>query len=129
MARKTSSLTDTEIKNAKAKEKPYKLFDGGGLFIEITPNGSKLWRLKYRFEGKEKKISLGSYPKVSLSEARTKQLGFKKNISEGIDPAKERKTAKKVEKAKEAKVENTFKKVSNEYLVHRPILFFLSLVT
>lgn len=58
------NLTDTACKNAKPAEKPYKRFDGGGLYLEVMPNGSKLWRLKYRYLGKEKRISLGSYPHV-----------------------------------------------------------------
>lgn len=64
------SLTDATLKNAKAKDKPYKLFDSGGLFILVHSNGSKYWRFKYRFEGKEKLLSLGKYPKVKLKEAR-----------------------------------------------------------
>lgn len=63
-------LSDKTCKAAKLRETSYKLFDGGGLFLEITPNGSKLWRLKYRFLGKEKRISLGAYPIVSLADAR-----------------------------------------------------------
>ncbi|MGO8756195.1 MAG: Arm DNA-binding domain-containing protein [Gallionellaceae bacterium] len=66
------NLTDTKIKNAKLGEKPFKLFDGWGLYLFITPTGSKWWRLKYRFGGKEKRASLGVYPDVSLSEARSK---------------------------------------------------------
>jgi hypothetical protein len=68
-------LSDTALRNAnaKAKDKPYKLFDSGGLFVLVAPTGSKLWRLKYRAVGKEKLLSLGSYPTVSLKVAREKR--------------------------------------------------------
>ena len=60
-----ATLRDTQIKQAMATAKAYKLADSGGLFVRVTPSGGKLWRLKYRFEGKEKLLSLGKYPKVS----------------------------------------------------------------
>lgn len=94
MARKTIPLTDTEIKKAKPTDKDYKLFDGGGLFLLIKTNGGKLWRLKYSFEGKEKLLSLGTYPTTSLLEARAKRDEHKKEIAKGIDPSAERKEIK-----------------------------------
>ena len=63
-------LNDQQIKKAKPKEKPYKLADGKGLYLLITPTGGKLWRLKYRVDGKEKTLSIGAYPAITLSEAR-----------------------------------------------------------
>ncbi len=63
-------LTDTAIRNAKPGEKPVRLFDGGGLYLEVSPAGGKWWRLKHRFDGKEKRLSLGVYPGVSLKIAR-----------------------------------------------------------
>ena len=66
-------LSDTAIRNAKSQVKPYKLYDAGGLFLIVTPAGGKWWRLKYRFEGKEKLLSLGTYPEVGLKEARGKR--------------------------------------------------------
>lgn len=63
-------LNDTKCRNAKPDSKAYKLFDGGGLYLEVTSNGSKLWRVKYRYLGKEKRLSLGAYPLVTLAEAR-----------------------------------------------------------
>lgn len=77
MARKTIPLTNTEIKVAKAKEKDYKLFDGEGLFLLIAKTGGKRWRLKYRFNNKEKIIALGTYPTISLKEARIKKMNIK----------------------------------------------------
>lgn len=81
-------LTATAIKNAKPKAKPYKLADGGGMYLEVSPSGAKYWRLKYRIKGKESRISLGVYPGVSLLEARTARDAAKKLIKAGIDPAK-----------------------------------------
>ena len=71
-------LTDIAIRTAKLKDKPYKLSDAGGLYLLIQPNGSKYWRLKYRFAGKEKLLSIGVYPVINLSEAREKSLDAKK---------------------------------------------------
>ncbi len=115
MPRITTPLTDIEIKKAKAQNKVYKLYDGGGLYIEITTKGQKWWRLKYRFEGKERRIALGVYPEVSLLDAREKRQELKKKISEGIDPAEERKQVKQEVETNIAIIENTFKKVSEEY--------------
>jgi len=70
MPRKTAPLTDSALKVAKPKDRPYKLSDGEGLYLEIMPNGSKLWRMKFRFNGKENRLSLGAYSTVPLSEAR-----------------------------------------------------------
>ena len=67
-------LTNITIKNAKPKNKMYRLFDSKGLYVEVRSNGSKYWRLKYRYNGKEKRLALGVYPEVSLSEAREKCL-------------------------------------------------------
>jgi hypothetical protein len=66
-------LKDTTLKNAKPREKAYKLFDGGGLYLEVTPAGGKYWRLKYRFGGKESRLAFGVYPEVSLAAAREKR--------------------------------------------------------
>lgn len=80
-------LTDVAIKKAKPIEKDYKLFDSFGLFILITKIGSKLWRFKYRFNGKEKLLTLGAYPAISLSAARELRDEAKKQIAKGIDPS------------------------------------------
>ena len=76
-------LSDVLCKNSKAKDKPYKLADVRGLFLLVTPNGSKLWRYKYRFLKKEKVLSLGAYPEVTLKEAREKHFRAHKMVSEG----------------------------------------------
>lgn len=80
-------LTDLKIKQLKAREKSYKIFDGRGLYIEVLPSSKKYWRLKYMFFGKEKRISLGLFPEVSLTEARTQRDNAKLQIKKGIDPS------------------------------------------
>jgi integrase len=94
MARYVKPLTDKKIKQEKSTDKDYKLFDGGGLFMLVKTNGSKLWRFKYSFDGKEKLLSLGTYPSTSLLEARVKRDEYKKEIAKGIDPSAERKEIK-----------------------------------
>ena len=116
MARLTTPLTATEIKSTKPKDKKYKLFDGRGLSLHILPNGSKLWRLKYRLHGKEKEYAIGTYPSISLSKAREKREELKNLIADGIDPNEQKKQNVKIAKDVEAKKENTFKKISELWL-------------
>lgn len=106
-------LTDKACKNAKPEGKSYKRFDGGGLFLEVMPNGSKLWRLKYRYLGKERRISLGTYPLVTLAEAREGRDEIKKLLAKDIDPA----TAKRERKSEIVRnAENTFKAIALEWM-------------
>jgi hypothetical protein len=88
------ALTATGVKNAKPTAKSQRLFDGGGLYLEVAPSGGKWWRLKYRHAGKEKRLSLGVYPDVSLKDARTKRDDARKLLSAGVDPSGARKAAK-----------------------------------
>lgn len=88
-------LTDTAIRNAKPADKPVRLFDGGGLYLEIAPSGGKWWRLKYRFGGKEKRYSLGVYPEVSLAAARKKRDEAREKLAAGIDPGEAKKAEKR----------------------------------
>lgn len=81
-------LSDKAISLAKPKEKPYRLYDREGMYIEIAPSGGKYWRAKYRFEGKETRLSLGVYPLVGLKEAREKNRLLRKKLSDGVDPGK-----------------------------------------
>lgn len=83
-------LTDKQIKALKPEEKTKKYFDGAGLYLEVAPKGGKWWRLKYRFGGVEKRISLGTYPEVSLADARDKAHEHRKTIREGLDPSVEK---------------------------------------
>ena len=87
-------LNDTAIRNAKADIKQKKLYDSGGLYLLVTPNEGKWWRFKYRFGGKEKLLSFGTYPQVSLKDARDDRDNAKKLLRNHIDPAIERKAGK-----------------------------------
>lgn len=84
-------LTDVAIRNAKPAKKTKKMFDGQGLYLEVSPRGGKWWRLKYRFEGKEKRLSLGVYPEVSLKEARRRKDEARDILGQGLDPSTQRK--------------------------------------
>ena len=116
MARKVTPLTATQIKQAKPKEKDYKLSDGGGLYLLVTKSGGKHWKLKYRLDGKEKKLSLGAYPDVTLSKAREIKEEAKQLIASGIDPAKQKQEEKQLQREEELKRENTFSKIALERL-------------
>ncbi len=106
------ALTHVEIRNAKPKEKIYRLFDGGGLYLEITPAGGTWWRLKYRFNGKEKRLSLGVYPDVSLALARERRDEKRKLLASGIDPSEHRKVMKT---AMADRVANSFELIAREW--------------
>jgi hypothetical protein len=84
------ALTDVAIRGAKAKDKPYKLGDADGLFLLVQHSGGKLWRFKYRWLGKEKKLTIGKYPEVSLSEARKRRDEARKLLAAGKNPGKRR---------------------------------------
>ena len=105
-------LTDTAIRNAKPTEKTIKLFDGGGLYLEISPAGGKWWRLKYRFNGKEKRLSLGVYPDVNLKEARERRDSARKLLANGVDPSENRKAVKA---AQVNRAGNSFEIVAREW--------------
>ena len=94
MARLIVPLAEKKVDKAKAAEKQYTLWDGGGLHLLVMPSGKKLWRLKYRFKNHERLMALGSYDNVSLKEARIKRDNLKKEIADGIDPAAEKKKIK-----------------------------------
>ena len=106
-------LKDTHIKNAKPDVKPYKKADGEGLHLEVRPNGSKLWRLRYRLHGKESVYSLGKYPAVSLNRARELKIEAREIIAQGINPSLHRKQ-EKIKQTHESR--NTFKAVAEEWL-------------
>ena len=108
-------LTDTAVKNAKAQDKKVKLFDSEGLFLLIAPNGGKWWRLKYRHGGKEKLLSLGVYPEISLKEARRRRDEARTLIAQGIDPSEQRKEEKAVAEAESKEKENTFQAVAMDW--------------
>jgi hypothetical protein len=86
------SLTDTAIRGVKPTDKAQKLFDGNGLFLFVAPSGTKSWRVKYRFQGREKLLTLGTYPQISLKEAREACADAKKQLSGGTDPSAEKRS-------------------------------------
>jgi hypothetical protein len=103
------TLSDTAVKNAKPKARPYKIADSGGLFLLVMPNGSKYWRLRYFSDGKEKTLALGVYPDVPLADARERRAEAKKHLAAGIDPGKAKKQAKREEAFRAA---NTFEAIA-----------------
>ncbi|MCK7407904.1 tyrosine-type recombinase/integrase [Enterobacter roggenkampii] len=105
-------LCSVQVDAAKPREKAYKLADGAGLYLEVVPSGSRYWRMKYRFNGKEKRIAFGVYPAVSLAQARALRDEAKKKLAEGIDPS----FAKKEEKlVRDVQLNNTFQAVALEW--------------
>lgn len=105
-------LTDTAIRTIKPAAKAQRLFDGGGLYLEVAPSGGKWWRLKYRFGGKEKRISLGIYPEVSLKDARQRRDEARKLLANDVDPGENRKVQKA---AKEERAANSFEMIAREW--------------
>lgn len=106
-------LTDPAIRTAKAAGKPQRFFDGGGLYLEVSPAGGKLWRLKYRYEGKEKRLALGVYPATGLKDARDKRDAARRQLAAGVDPSEVRKASKA---AGEERAANSFAVVSEQWL-------------
>ena len=105
-------LSDLKIRKAKQRDKPFRLSDGLGLFILVRPSGSKAWQFRYQFMGKEKLLSLGTYPAVSLADARTKRDDAKKLLAQGTDPS----VQKKLDQIDaNIKARMTFKEVADEY--------------
>ncbi|HKU17954.1 MAG TPA: integrase arm-type DNA-binding domain-containing protein [Candidatus Saccharimonadales bacterium] len=105
-------LTDTAVRKVKPADKPQRMFDGGGLYLEVAPSGGKWWRFKYRFGNKEKRLSLGTYPDTSLAEAREKRDAARKQLAAGIDPSAHRKAEKA---AGEERAANSFEVVAREW--------------
>ena len=121
----TNKLTDTAIRKAKHGDKPIKMADGGGLYLELHPNGSRYWRLKYRIAGAEKRLAFGVYPEVTLADARRKRDDARRLLANGADPGEQLKAAKVVEQtsaqaaqlvAKGLPVPGTFEFVAREWL-------------
>ena len=111
-----NKLKEVTIKQAKAKDKSYRLPDGNGMYLEVMPTGAKYWRFKYRYGGKEKRLALGVYPEVSLGDAREKTRAAKVELAEGNDPGEVRKQTKLVRNVSNA---NTFDAVAREFIEKR----------
>lgn len=113
MAKIIAPLTEMQVRKAVPKEKPYKLFDGGGLYLDVAPSGSRIWRMKFRqLNGKGNLLTFGPYPEITLQEAREKRLAARRLMLSGIDPAKHRDDAKRLAADRAA---NTFEKVAREW--------------
>lgn len=108
-------LTDITVRSAKPKGATYRLFDGGGLYLEVPPSGSKYWRLKYRFAGKERRLAFGVYPDVSLVAARKKRDQARELVAAGKDPADVKREAKRIAKIK---ANNSFESVACDWMKH-----------
>ena len=115
MARVTKPLGAIEVEKAKAGDKPLHLFDGGGLFLLVAPSGGKWWRFKYSFSGKSKTVSFGTYPDISLSDARQRRQEARKLLANGVDPSDNRKAVKS---AKEELQANSFEAIAREWHKH-----------
>ncbi|MDM3203063.1 tyrosine-type recombinase/integrase [Citrobacter sp. Cf097] len=109
-------LTVKQIDAAKPTDKSYRLADSGGLFLFVPPSGKKVWRMRYRFDGKEKTLVIGPYPQISLTEARSKQSEAKMKLLAGVDPAEQKQAIKK--KEKEA-VADSFGDIFHEWHAHK----------
>lgn len=112
MPKRIAPLSDIQVSKAKAKESDFKLNDGYGLYLLITPTGGKLWRFDYRHEGKRKTMAFGPYPAVSLADARQRREDAKKLLANGVDPGEMKKSIKQ---AKVALEENSFETVAREW--------------
>lgn len=112
-------LTDTQLRNAKPADKPYKLSDGGGLYVEVMPNGSKFWRMKVRqANGKESRLSFGSYPEVTLAGARAERSKAKQQQAAGIDPVQ----SKRVDRLqKKVAATNTFEVLARQWHANKSV--------
>ena len=116
-------LSDASVRTARANGKVQKLSDGGGLYLHVTEKGSKLWRMAYRFEGKQKLLSFGAYPAVSLKDARQRRDAARELLAKGIDPGEEKKQAREAKLAQEREERDTFEHVAREWFAkHGPTL-------
>jgi hypothetical protein len=112
MARRVKELSAMEVDKAKPSSKQRKLFDGNGLFLLVSPSGGKWWRFKYSFAGKENTISFGTYPEISLAQARERREEARKLLARGIDPS----TSRKQEKAEREELRsNRFEAIAREW--------------
>jgi hypothetical protein len=109
-------LTARQISTAKPQDKPYKLSDGGGMYLLVNPNGSRYWRLKYRYAGKEKLLALGVYPDVTLADARNKRNEAKRVLAAGADPSDVKQSIKE---AKAIAMQNSFELIAIEWHKHK----------
>ena len=111
MPKRIAPLTDAKVRSAKPTKKPQKMYDGFGLFLLVTPSGGKLWNFKYRFEGKEKKLSFGAYPEISLGKARQRREQARSLLANGVDPS----ATQKAQKIADTQETETFEVIAREW--------------
>ena len=116
MTKRAQATTDAAIRNAKPEAKAYKMAAGQGMFLLVNANGSKLWRLKYRLLGKENRAALGSYPELSLRDAREAAEAARKLVAQGIHPSQQRRLERIKTSVEHA---NTFEAVAREWVALR----------
>lgn len=117
MGKLIAPLTEMQVRNAKPREKAYRLFDGGGLYLEVAPGGSRIWRFKFRqMNGKENILTFGPYPEITLQEAREKRLETRRLMLRGVDPAKHRDDVRRLAAEKAS---NTFEKIAREWYANK----------
>ena len=113
MPRLSAPLTDMQVRKARPRDKAYKMFDGGGMYLDVMTSGSRIWRMKYMAKnGKETLLTFGRYPEITLLEARERRLEVRRMLAHGVDPAKSRDEAKRFAKERAA---NTFEKIAREW--------------
>src|SRR4051794_22693652 len=110
------ALTDTHIRNAKPKPKPYKVSDGGGMYLLVMPDGARYWRMDYRFAGKRRTLALGVYPILSLSDARARREEARGSLAHDVDPGVAKKARKR---ASRVACENTFEAIAREWMANQ----------
>jgi integrase len=111
MPKRITPLSEVKVRTAKARKNIYKIFDGGGLFLLVTPSGGKLWHFKYRFDKKEKKLAFGSYPEINLLDARQRRDEARRQIAHGVDPG----AVRKAQKQAETEETETFEIIAREW--------------
>jgi integrase len=111
MPKRILPLSEIKVRTAKSQEDEYKIFDGGGLFLLVTPAGGKLWNFKYRFDRKEKKLAFGPYPDIGLADARERRDKARKHLANGIDPG----AVRKAQKQAETEDTETFEVIAREW--------------
>ncbi|MDD2321229.1 MAG: integrase arm-type DNA-binding domain-containing protein [Geobacteraceae bacterium] len=112
MPKRIMPLTDIQVRNSKPQDKEHKLSDGGGMYLLVTPTGGKLWNMKYKYGGKEKRLSFGAYPAITLADARQRREEAKKLLANGVDPGETKKAQKAAQGVQDI---NTFEVIAREW--------------
>ena len=111
MPKRITPLSEIKLRTAKPQVNEYKIFDGGGLFLLVTPSGGKLWHFKYRYDKKERKLTFGPYPEISLADARQRRDEARRQVAHGIDPV----AVRKAQKQAETEETETFEVIAREW--------------